>query len=200
MIKTIVFDIGGVYCVEGIDVVARLWPNKYGVLENEVYRVFKKTDYAIEARLDKIDWEDFFSRMAGDLKIDVDPEQLHSDWINAYELIDGMPELLDELKKTGFELLVLSNTLLDRDEHLKGEGDYKKYFSGFVLSKDVGLVKPDKRIFEKIHELTKSRGDEIVFIDDQEKNIPPAKELGWHVIKFSGASELRNKLKELGAV
>ena len=61
-----------------------------------------------------------------------------------------LDEVLAELKKKGYKLGVITNTVTSREEHVRialRRIDAEKYFDVVLTSVDVGHEKPDERIF-----------------------------------------------------
>jgi putative hydrolase of the HAD superfamily len=61
-----------------------------------------------------------------------------------------LDEVLAELKRRGYKLGVITNTVTSREEHVRialRRIDCEKYFDVVVTSVDVGCNKPDKKIF-----------------------------------------------------
>jgi FMN phosphatase YigB (HAD superfamily) len=57
----------------------------------------------------------------------------------------------------------------------------KPSIKSMTLSSDVGVCKPDREIYEQFQ----SRLDKshlVIYVDDQEKNLVPARDLGWETI------------------
>ena len=73
------------------------------------------------------------------------------------------------------------------------ESDPRSHFDIFIASADVGLLKPDPKIYnlavEKLDKLDKERGgigirsEDCVFLDDIGENLKPAKQMGMRTIK-----------------
>ena len=66
-------------------------------------------------------------------------------------------------------------------------------FDGLVLSGTIGMVKPNRDIFEHLLCKYSLNADECIFIDDSQKNIDGAKSVGINGYLFDGDAE---KLKE----
>jgi len=59
-------------------------------------------------------------------------------------------EVLAELRKKGYKLGIITNTITSREEHVRialRKIDAEKYFDVILTSVDVGHEKPDERIF-----------------------------------------------------
>lgn len=198
MIKTLVFDLGGVYFTEGIRKTAEKWANEFRVNKDDVIRELRDSAESNALRTGALNLHGFFDKLREEIGMRQTDDKLTKDWFGSYEVNEGMPELIGELSQAGLELLYLSNTVPERDGYLDEKFGFMRHFAGGLLSYKVGLMKPDEKFYEKIHELTRSRGGEIVFVDDKEKNLEPAIKLGWHAIKFESAEKLRGELRKLG--
>lgn len=111
----------------------------------------------------------------------------------------GMAALLGDLTARGVPLYALSNwsaeTFLPARARFAGLLDL---FGDIVISGDVKLVKPDPRIFHLALARWNLRADEAVFIDDMPHNVAAAEALGITAIRFTGADDLRPRLRALG--
>lgn len=71
------------------------------------------------------------------------------------------------------------------------------YFDEITLSSDVGLVKPDERIYLITAERLGVRPEECVFIDDLETNVEGAKRAGMHAICYKGYNDFMGEIEAL---
>lgn len=92
--------------------------------------------------------------------------------------------LLKTLRKT-HKLYLLSNTNsihfkvveeIFRRDH--GEESFTSLFDRIFLSYEMGLKKPDKRIYEKVVAEIGAKPEQCLFFDDLEENLKSAKEVG----------------------
>ncbi|GIP31650.1 HAD family hydrolase [Paenibacillus sp. J2TS4] len=54
------------------------------------------------------------------------------------------------------------------------------YIKTITISSEVGLCKPDPSIYKLVH--SRLEGGPIMYVDDQEKNLDPARQLGWKAV------------------
>ena len=71
-------------------------------------------------------------------------------------------------------------------------------FDEVVFSCEIGLMKPDQRIFKVMTKKLGVKMEECLFIDDSRKNIIAAKKLGMQTIRFKDYKILKRKLKLKG--
>lgn len=117
-----------------------------------------------------------------------DAEKAYYNWIYNIPEINGMREIVKELKSRGINLCILSNISLYFAEHYK-EIPIFEYFDKFVFSSRCGMVKPNKDIFD--YTLKKYNFDpaETLFVDDRAENVMGAKKAGIEGYVFDGNVE-----------
>ena len=131
------------------------------------------------------------------------PESYHADakklirWYDMSSQIDGMEELVKELKDRGYKIYLLSNTS-KVFYSFKELFPVIKLFDGTFISADHGILKPDRQIFSMFCDKFSLSPRECVFVDDSQANVKSASEEGFTGITFSGnAEELKMELVKL---
>jgi 2-haloacid dehalogenase len=108
--------------------------------------------------------------------------------------IDGSVMILEELKDSGHELHALTNWSAETFPFARDRFAFLDRFESILVSADVGLIKPDPRIFELLLERIGRPPAECVYIDDNPKNAAAAAALGLDAIAFENAGQLRAEL------
>jgi len=70
-------------------------------------------------------------------------------------------------------------------------------FDEIIISCEVGLVKPDPRLFNLMLERLGVKADETVFVDDRIKNIEGAKKLGFHTVFYTEKEQALSELDRI---
>ena len=65
------------------------------------------------------------------------------------------------------------------------------------LSGEVGLAKPDPRIFELTIERCGLTPASTIYVDDVRSNVDAARQLGLNALHFENAQQLRSDLEQL---
>jgi 2-haloacid dehalogenase len=112
--------------------------------------------------------------------------------------IRGSAEIVHELCELEVPLYVLSNWGTDEFEIIRDGFPFLNWFRGIVLSGEVGILKPDPRIFDHLVHKYRLRPAEVAFIDDHIENTEAAQRLGFQSILFTSPADLRGKLGQLG--
>lgn len=93
---------------------------------------------------------------------------------------------------------VVSNTNRLHFEHVRKRFEFARHARGFVLSYEVGVAKPDPRIFEKALETAGARPGDSIFVDDQVPNVEAASRLGIDAFLFVGMEDFAQQLARRG--
>lgn len=112
--------------------------------------------------------------------------------------LDGSFELLDELYHQGIPLYSITDNIVEIIDYLKKRYNFFDKFKGVVVSGEIGVLKPSPIIYQTLLDTYNLTPQECIFIDDLEKNILGAKEVGIHGIVFSDAQQCRQELRRLG--
>lgn len=80
---------------------------------------------------------------------------------------------------------ILSNIPVIEKNRMDKQVDLS-YYDYVFLSCELGIQKPDEKLYEYIMKKTGFSPQDILFIDDQQKNIDAAKKLGWNTYLGNG--------------
>ena len=153
----------------------------------------------IEFERGDISEKDFFAKFFKDGR-HFDGEGLVETMKNAYEFIDGMPELLAELNKNGYELHTFSN-YPRWHRHIEEKLKVSDYLQWTFVSCEgamKGLRKPQAEAFTTAIEYLGLPAEELLFIDDREANIAAAAAAGMHAVHFTDPEQLKAALLQRG--
>ena len=112
--------------------------------------------------------------------------------------IGGTVDVLADLREAGLRLYALSNWSAETFPIARRRFPFLDWFDGIVISGEVGVVKPDARIFEHLVARYAVEPGMAVFIDDSAVNVGAAARLGFVALQFVDARSLRHDLEELG--
>ncbi|MGN0181059.1 MAG: HAD family hydrolase [Candidatus Ornithomonoglobus sp.] len=116
---------------------------------------------------------------------------------DALALRDFTIPWIRELKARGLRVLYLSNYSHHVTQCNPKVLSFTDYMDGGIFSCNVKLIKPDRRIYERLIELYRLTPSECVFVDDSAANIDAAKELGINTVHYESYEQAYNELNEL---
>lgn len=112
--------------------------------------------------------------------------------------MDGMEELLRELKELGYGVYLLSNATVRQPEYFD-RVPASRYMDGRLVSAFYHLLKPQHEIFEAFLEKFALKAEECFFVDDSVANVESAYCLGIAGAVFDGdVPRLRRALNDAG--
>ena len=114
------------------------------------------------------------------------------------EAIEGLKrndELLDEIKKLRqkYKTGLLSNAGSGFWRRFSRE-ELSEYFDAVVLSYEVGLIKPDPRIYDLAAERLGIQMSECVFVDDDERNVRAAEGCGMKGVVYEWGMDVESRI------
>ena len=112
--------------------------------------------------------------------------------------IAGSVEILAELHRRGVALYGLTNFSAETYPLALRRFDFLRWFRGVLVSGEVGLIKPDPRIYRLLLERFGIAPAAAVYIDDLARNAAAASALGMHGIHFTDPASLRRELSLFG--
>ena len=122
-------------------------------------------------------------------------------WFDLYSQVthisSEMAVIIERLHQAGYIVSLMSNT---HDIHAKSNmlrGFYDS-FDNVFLSNEIGLIKPDMEKYKHVVKKLDTKPKKCIFIDDKIRNLVPARDLGFIVIRFESFEKFRNVLNELG--
>jgi putative hydrolase of the HAD superfamily len=144
----------------------------------------------------KISPQEFYEKTCLKLQITTDYESFFSAYCEVFSLKLDVINTLVKLK-TKYHLILLSNTDIKHFEFVRREFPQIFFFDDYVLSYEVGWMKPNPQIYKLALKRAKAIAEECTFIDDFEENISAAAKLGMHTILFKPQIELKTELAKL---
>lgn len=95
-----------------------------------------------------------------------------------------MVDLLARLKDLGWKLGIITNTSELWGRKVVNEIEKNVKLDEVVISAEVGVAKPDPKIYEIFLERSGATPREVVYVDDKVQNLVPASRLGMRTILF----------------
>lgn len=199
MIKNIVFDMGNVI----IRFDPELFMVRLGLAEED--RKLLKRELFVSLEWSRMDRGSLTDEEAAEIVCRRVPERLHDAvrrlvgmWDRPILPVEGMYELVKELRGMGYGIYLLSNASFRQHDYWP-RVPASKFFDGTLISADVKLVKPQPEIYRLLCDKFSLLPEECVFIDDSTSNAEGAYFCGINALVFHGdAHEMRLKLNELG--
>jgi len=197
-IKAIVFDVGGVLALDSPKHFTAELSIKKDIPVKDLVTIWRK--YWADFKLGKITEDEFWTKFAGDLLIKEPIEDLVQECKDMIRLFlvpnDDVMAYVNSLKGK-LKLGILSNNVKEwvtyKNDHFKID----EPFDAVVYSCDVGKVKPEKEIFELILQKLRTKAEETIFIDNHDRNIEAAQQIGMQTVLFENLDQMKQEVNKL---
>ena len=197
-IKAVIFDCGGVIIEHDRDRPHLFVATEFGIPYEEVKESLSKElrEVSTGEEQEGLFWERYAAKYN---------RRPPNGWLALYmgnyrnhiELVPGMFELVGRLHCAGYLTPMLSNVIPSNVAILTCMGVYNR-FRPLILSCDVGMAKPDPRIYRYALQVLGLKPEETIFVDDSLENVEAAREVGMHAVQFHSASQLEEALEGFG--
>ena len=180
-ITTVVFDLGDVLIKSNMQNKLKKNPK---IPNQQIYPLLEKW---FDDDLDLLSKEEYIDtiskRLAPDFS-DIVPDIV--DAFSDIEVLSYTIPTLKDLKERGYNIYYLSNWSRWGVEILreKNKLDFISLFDGGLFSYEVGVKKPDRKIYDAFLKKFKINPKEAIFVDNKKKNIDAAKKFGLRGVLF----------------
>jgi FMN phosphatase YigB (HAD superfamily) len=109
-----------------------------------------------------------------------------------------IPESLLEGLRRRYRLLLLSNTNAIHFPMVRENYPLLRHFDDYILSYQVGAMKPSPRIYEEAISRAQCAASECFFTDDIAEYVAAARQAGMDAVQFQSAAQIQSELTERG--
>jgi glucose-1-phosphatase len=117
------------------------------------------------------------------------------------DIFSEMPEMIAlhaELRRKEIPTFIFSNTNDLAITHVRRRFPFFSNFDGYILSYEIGAMKPHAKIYEALEHLSGKRGAEILYLDDRKENVEAGAARGWQVIHQTDPAKSRAEVVRHG--
>lgn len=141
---------------------------------------------------------DFFTLLRSHSKTDFSFEALLKASSDIFHPNEPLVKIAEELKAKGVRLYALSNTNETHFHYLYTHFPCLHLFDGYVLSFEVGALKPEPEIFNAALQMAESSKNSCFYVDDIPDYVYAARENGIDAEIFTTAENCREHLGQRG--
>jgi putative hydrolase of the HAD superfamily len=201
LIRGLIFDVGGVLIVQDPKEYALL-DREYGLRDNTLWFALYRIPEWNEIQTGRGSAEAYDAAVLAYLAREgcSDPagmvERIRT---QATRLHEQVIDLIRSLRDT-YRIGLLSNATARLEEMLAELGLHEGLVHDVVNSARVGLAKPDPAVYRLAAERLGLAPGQCFFVDDYDKNVIAAREVGMHAHHFRGYEGLAAELRSLGVL
>ncbi len=198
MIRAVISDLGKVLLNFDNWIFFRKMTRFCPLTEKEIRAaVHKSPEFVALFDSGKITPREFYLRVTAKLGARISYDEFFAAYADVFSRHPPAFQVLSKLRGR-YRLILLSNTDVVRFAFIKSNFPEILIFDGYVLSFEVGSMKPEPGIYRAALESAAVPASEAVFIDDMEANVRAAETLGLRGIVYTPETDLEKELRLLG--
>lgn len=195
MIKAILLDADGVVIKKHKYFSQRLREDGHNIPEEKV-KPFFQNEYK-KVAVGKADLKKEVSKYLKDWSWEGTIDELLEYWFSAENEIDQkVLDTIGKLRKKRFKCYLVSDHSKYRADDLLKNVGLGRYFNGAFFSGYVGYTKEERKFFEKVLKEIDLKPHEVLYFDDDPKNVDTAKSLGIKARVYVSFQELKKVLQK----
>ena len=117
-----------------------------------------------------------------------------------FGLDEALVDYIKRLRQAGYRTGLLSNAPDDARRLLTEDYPIIDYFDGVIISAEVGVMKPDPKIYQLAAASVGVTVEEALFVDDVMANVAGARAVGMAALHFRDPVLVQTQLAELTGV
>lgn len=196
-IRAVIWDIGGVLVRTADWSFRDSLAARFGQTRHQLEDLVWGGEMGTWAQKGEISPGELWAYVGHALGLDADEVKAFRSQFFAGDFIDL--ELIDWIKslRPAYKLGIITNAFADVRQFIQDRLGLDDALDALVISAEVGIMKPEKRIFEIALERLEVAPSQAVFVDDFQHNIAAAQALGLQAVHFTSPEQARARVQVL---
>jgi epoxide hydrolase-like predicted phosphatase len=196
-IKAVIFDLGGVLLRTQDFTVRERLAHRLSMDRHELEEFIFCGDSGDKAQRGEITVQQHWENLRHQLGCTPQEfREILDEFFISDRLDDALVDYVRELHKK-YRTALLSNAWDDLRQVIAESWHIEDAFDVLIISSEVGMVKPDPRIFHFALDRLRVAAEEVIFVDDFQCNVEAAQSVGIQAIRFQTDQQVRNDLEKL---
>jgi HAD superfamily hydrolase (TIGR01509 family) len=193
----IIFDLGKVLVDFDYTIAARKIAARCTKPPENLHGFLGSSPLLVEYESGRLTREQFFGAVREAAGFQGEIAEFGKFFAEIFSPIGPMIELHAALRRRGLPTYIFSNTNDLAVEHVRRDFPFFKHFDGYILSYEVGAMKPQPAIYEAMENMSGRRGADLIYIDDRLENVEGGSARGWRTILHETPQKTRAALETL---
>ena len=196
--KIVVFDLGKVLVDFDYSIAAKNLAKRCRRTADEINGYIAASPLLFRYETGLMTRQEFFSAVCAETGFGGDIEEFGGFFSDIFAEIGPMVELHAALRQRGVPTYIFSNTNDLAIAHIRRNFPFFNNFDGYILSYEVGSMKPEPKIYEALEKMSDCRGSDVLYLDDRPENVEAGAARGWQVILQETPQKSRVAVEKLG--
>ncbi len=177
-----IFDLGKVLVDFDYAIAARKIAARSAKAPKDLHGFLGSSPVLVEYESGRLTREEFYHAIRDAIEFRGDLVEFGVFFADIFIEIAMMTALHAELRQRGFKTFIFSNTNDLATEHIRRRFPFFSNFDGYILSYEIGGLKPEPKIYEAMEDRAGKRGADLIYIDDRPENVAAGVARGWRGI------------------
>jgi glucose-1-phosphatase len=125
-------------------------------------------------------------------------DEFYEFFADIFSEIKPMTAMQAALRANRIPTCVLSNTNGIAVGHIRRHFPFFSHFDGYILSYEVGALKPEEKIYAAVERATGHAREAIVYLDDRVENVQGGLARGWRALLHETPEKTIPALRQMG--
>jgi FMN phosphatase YigB (HAD superfamily) len=196
MTPIVVFDLGKVLVDFDYSIAARKVAARSTRHIENLHDVLGGSPVLVQLESGMITRAQFFSEIQKLTGFSGSADEFSSYFADIFFPIPPMIALHAGLRKKKIPTYIFSNTNDIAVEHIRRSFPFFSDFDGYILSYEIGAMKPTAKIYEALEKMSGKRGADIFYIDDRLENVEAGAARDWQMVLHETPEKTRAALEK----
>ena len=182
MQPAIIFDLGKVLVDFDYTIAAKKIAARSTISMDNLHDFLSSSPLLVQLETGLLTPQQFYSEIQKATGFNGSADEFSGYFADIFEPMPPMVELHAALRKRQIPTYIFSNTNDIAVGHIRRQFPFFENFDGYILSYEVGAMKPQAKIYEALEKLCGRRGADIFYIDDRLENVQAGAARGWQMV------------------
>jgi FMN phosphatase YigB (HAD superfamily) len=200
MTPIVVFDLGKVLVDFDYSIAVKKVAARSSKRIENLHAVLGGSPLLIQFETGLLTKEQFFSEVQKLTGFTGSGDEFAGYFADIFAPMNDMVELHAGLRQKKIPTYIFSNTNELAVGHIRRSYPFFGHFDGYILSYEIGAMKPHTKIYESLEKMSGRKGADIFYIDDRRENVEAAAARGWQIVLHESFEKTRPALEEFLSV
>jgi len=198
-LRLIISDFGGVICTFDYRIFCERLARRTGRKTDQVFAAAFGDHLQRAFETGRLSGPEYHREVMTRLRLDIPYDEFFPLYGDIFTEVPATCELLRRLHRR-YPLYLLSDTNEIHFGYVRERVEILRVFREFIVSFQVGAMKPDPRIYREALRRSGLPATACVFVDDRPANVEGAARVGIHAVLFQSPEQCAAELTRLGVV
>jgi glucose-1-phosphatase len=196
MVPVVVFDLGKVLVDFDYSIAARKVAARSARKIEDLDRFLSGSPLLAQFESGELTSHQFYSEVQKVTGFDGTADEFAGYFGDIFDPMPDMVELHAGLRKMNIPTYIFSNTNEIAVGHIRRKFPFFSGFNGYILSYEIGAMKPQAEIYDALETMSRRTGGDIFYIDDRAENVEAGAARGWETVLHESPKKTRAALEE----